>query len=73
MKESAERIVKLGFRRSPKKIFDEVEGIAASMLRNGWSLKDSLVEDGLGRIHLFFEREISGKSISGNAAEGSQS
>lgn len=63
MKESAERVVRLGFTRSPRKVFDEVEEIAASMLRSGWHLKDSLVEDGLGSIHLFFEREVSDESI----------
>ena len=58
MKESSERIVKLGFRRSPKKVFDEVERISAEMVRQGWELKDTVVEEGLGKIHLFFEREI---------------
>jgi len=58
MRESAERLVKVGFRKSPKKIFDEVERITADMTRDGWSLKDSVVESGLGNIHLFFEREL---------------
>ena len=59
MRESAERLVKVGFRRNPKKIFDEVERITADMTREGWNLKDSVVESGLGNIHLFFERELS--------------
>lgn len=59
MKESAERIVKLGFRRSPKIIFDEVEQVSAEMVRQGWGLKDTLIEESLGNIHLFFEREVS--------------
>lgn len=58
MKESAERTIKLGFRRSPKIIFDEVERVSAGMARQGWGLKDTLVEEGLGNIHLFFEREV---------------
>jgi hypothetical protein len=58
MKESAERIVKLGFRRSPKIIFDEVEQVSAGMVRQGWCLKDTLIEESLGNIHLFFEREV---------------
>jgi hypothetical protein len=59
MNESVERAVKLGFRKSPKKIFDEIEAVSADMVRQGWHLKDTVVEEGLGYIHLFFEREIS--------------
>lgn len=58
MKESAERTIKLGFRRNPKIIFDEVERVSAVMARQGWNLKDTLIEEGLGNIHLFFEREV---------------
>jgi len=58
MKESTERVIKLGFVRSPKKIFDEVELVSAQMVRQGWGLKDTLIEEGLGNIHLFFERDI---------------
>ena len=58
MKESAEKIVKLGFHRSPKKVLDEVELVTAEMIRQGWDLKDTLVEEGLGNIHLFFERTM---------------
>ncbi|MDR0307330.1 MAG: hypothetical protein LBI42_10915 [Chitinispirillales bacterium] len=58
MKESAEKLIKVGFRKSSKKIFDEIEQITADMIRAGWSLSGSLMEDGLGYAHLFFEREI---------------
>lgn len=58
MRLSAEKIVKIGFTRSPKAIFDEVESVTAEMIRQGWYLKDSCIEDGLGYVHLFFEREI---------------
>ncbi|HON11427.1 MAG: hypothetical protein GX089_02660 [Fibrobacter sp.] len=58
MLESTERIVKIGFKRDPKKVFDEVEAVAAEMIRQGWYLKDTLIEDGLACVHLFFEREI---------------
>jgi hypothetical protein len=57
MKESTERTVKVGFRRDPRKIFDELEAITADMMRRGWTMQDAVVEDGLGNIHLFFERE----------------
>ena len=58
MKECFERVVKIGFTRKPKKIFDEIEAISAEMIRDGWQLSDTCFEDGLGYAHLFFEREI---------------
>jgi hypothetical protein len=58
MKECAEHIVKVGLHRSPKKIFDDVEALTARMKRDGWTCRDSIMEEGLGKIHLFFEREI---------------
>jgi hypothetical protein len=58
MKESAERVVRVGFRRSPKKVFNEVEEVTAAMHREGWVLRESIMEEGLAKIHLFFEREI---------------
>ena len=58
MKESAERIVKVGFSRKPKRVFDEVEAVTAEMIRLGWELRDTVLEEGLGSIHLFFERDI---------------
>jgi hypothetical protein len=58
MKECTERIVKVGFHRSPKKIFDEVEQVSADMIRNGWVLRDTCLEESLGGIHLFFERDV---------------
>ncbi len=61
MKECSERIVKVGFSKDPKAIFDEVEKVSADMIKNGWKLNDSCIEDGLGCIHLFFEREVSDK------------
>jgi hypothetical protein len=59
VKECAERVVRVGFARSPKKVFDHVEAITADMLRRGWELKDTCIEDSLGKIHLLFEREVS--------------
>jgi hypothetical protein len=58
VKESSERIIKVGFSKSPRKVFDEIEQVAAEMVRGGWVLIDTLLEDGLGYAHLFFEREI---------------
>ncbi len=58
MKECTERIVEVGFSRDAKLIFDEVEQVSADMIRQGWRLNDSFIEDSLGHIHLLFEREI---------------
>jgi hypothetical protein len=58
VKESAERTVKVGFTRSPKKVFDEIDFIIAEMVRQGWVFVDGMIEEGLGFAHLFFEREL---------------
>ena len=61
MKECTERVVNVGFSKDPKTVFDEVERVSAEMIRQGWILNESFVEDGLGKIHLLFEREITNK------------
>ena len=58
MRESAERVVRVGFRKSPKRVFDEVDQVTADMVRGGWVFVDSVLEDGLGSVHLFFERDV---------------
>jgi hypothetical protein len=58
MRECAERIVKVGFRRKPGAVVDEVERVTAEMVRRGWWLRDTCLEEGLGNVHLFFEREL---------------
>lgn len=58
MKECAERVVEVGFERDAKLVFDEVEQISGNMIRDGWVLVDSFIEDGLGHIHLMFERDV---------------
>lgn len=58
MRESSEKVIEVGFKRSPKVIFDEIEQVSASMIRQGWSLTDNCIEESLQSIHLFFEREI---------------
>jgi hypothetical protein len=58
MKECCEKIIRVGFSRNPKKIFDEIDQLTASMIRAGWELKDTCIEDGLENVHMFFEKEI---------------
>jgi hypothetical protein len=59
MKECRERQIRIGFRKNPKKIFDEIESVSAEMIREGWRLYDTCFEEGMANVHLFFEREIS--------------
>lgn len=69
MMEFSEKVIKVGFNRSPTKIFDGIELTCADMIRQGWRLKDTLVEEGLGNIHLFFEKERTrnhGETVYGN-------
>ena len=35
-----------------------MELVTARMAREGWTLVDSVLEEGLGKAHLFFEREM---------------
>lgn len=58
MKECAEKIIKVGFKKNPKKLFDEIESVIAEMVRDGWIMTENCMEDGLEFVHLFFERDI---------------
>jgi hypothetical protein len=58
MKESVEKIIKVGFKRKPKEIFDEIESTIEAMTRDRWVLKENCAEEGMAAVHLFFEREI---------------
>jgi hypothetical protein len=61
MKENAERIVRVGLKRKPKAIFDEIDSITAAMVRNGWIMHESMIEETLGNVHIIFQREVDGK------------
>lgn len=58
MKECIEKVIKVGFKRKPKDIFDEIETVTETMMRDGWTLKGNCAEEGMGAVHLFFEREL---------------
>ncbi len=58
MRENTERIIKVGLKRDAKTVFNEVDSITAEMIRGGWRLNESFIEDSLGNIHLIFDREI---------------
>jgi hypothetical protein len=58
MKETMERIVRVGLTRNVRKVFDEIESVSAEMMRSGWELHESCIEECLGNVHLIFERDI---------------
>jgi hypothetical protein len=62
MKETIERIIKVGLKRDARKVFDEIESISAEMIRNGWELQESCLEECLGNVHLIFQRDIDMKT-----------
>lgn len=58
MKEYHEKRIELGFDRSPKLIFDEIERYTAYMIRSGWSIERGVTEQSLGYIDLIYYRNI---------------
>jgi hypothetical protein len=56
MVERCEKSIKIGYIKKPSIIFDEIEIICNKMIIDGWVLKETCVEEGLGFIHLFFEK-----------------
>ena len=58
MKEVAERIVQIGFKKKPAKVLDEIEKTTKEMAAQGWSLTGTKSDEILEHILLFFEREI---------------
>ena len=58
MKETSEKVVRIVLKRNAKDIFDEIEFETAGMIRNGWLLSESVMEESLGNVHLIFEREL---------------
>ncbi len=60
MREFCERRIKVGHKRDTKKIFDEIEQVVAKMRRESWILDDSIADELLGYIDIFFYREIDG-------------
>ena len=57
MKETVERVIRVGLKRNERKVFDEIESVSAEMIRNGWELKESCLEECLGNVHLIFQRD----------------
>jgi hypothetical protein len=58
MKETTERVIRVGLVRDVRKVFNDIESVSAEMIRNGWNLQESCLEECLGNVHLIFERDI---------------
>jgi hypothetical protein len=63
MKETVERVIRIGLKRDVRKVFDEIESVSAEMIRKGWKLQQSCLEECLGSVHLFFERTLDESSL----------
>jgi len=58
MLEYKEYRVKIGFKREPKDIFDEIEQTTARFIRNGYFLKETVTNDFLDYVDLLFVRDV---------------
>jgi hypothetical protein len=58
MKETAEREIKIGMERNPKKVVGEIEKTARQMAARGWRLANTVTDEVMGSVFLFFEREL---------------
>lgn len=58
MTETAEREIKIGLEKNAKKTVDEIENTSREMAMNGWKLVNTMTDEVLGSIYLFYEREI---------------
>ena len=56
--EKTELTVRVGLKRKPKAIFDEIDCISAAMIRDGWSMHESFLDDSFSAVRLIFKREI---------------
>jgi len=58
MLEYKEYRIKIGFKREPKDIFDEIELVSARFIRNGYRLKETVMNDLLEYVDLIFVRDV---------------
>jgi hypothetical protein len=58
MLEYKEYRIKIGFKREPKDIFDEIEVVTARFIRKGYRLKETVTNDFLEYVDLLFVRDI---------------
>jgi hypothetical protein len=63
MKETIERVVRVGLVRDVRKVFNDIESVSAEMIRNGWQLQESCLEECLGNVHLIFDRDIDESNV----------
>ncbi len=58
MRQFCEKRIEVGFDRNAKKIFDEIESVSASLIREGWCIEDSTIDETMEFIDIFFFRDI---------------
>jgi len=58
MLEYKEYRIKIGFKREPKDIFDEIEVVTARFIRKGYRLKETVMNDFLEYVDLLFVRDV---------------
>ncbi len=58
MREYREKRIEVGYNRSSKKIFDEIEYVTAQFIRAGWSVDTTVLDETLEFIDVIFVREI---------------
>ncbi len=58
MREYREKRIEVGYDRSSKKIFDEIEYVTAQFIRAGWAVDTTILDETLEFVDLIFVREI---------------
>lgn len=58
MREYHEKRIEVGYDRNPKKIFDELDSFIAQLIRAGWKIEDTTLDESLGFIDIIYYREI---------------
>ncbi len=58
MREYLEKRVFVGYERSSKKVFDEIDSVTAQSIREGWSVETTSLDETVEFIDIIFVREI---------------
>ena len=58
VREFCEKRIEVGFERNAKNIFDEIESVTASLIRDGWTIEESTIDETMGFIDIIFFRDI---------------
>ena len=58
MKLYREYRIEVGYSRAAKPIFDELDQTVAKLIREGWIVESTNIDDTLGHIDIIYYREI---------------